>query len=192
MTIDRPAYRKVYAGVATNSDLIDLHDRRADLSPPETSEYIPYTGEWFEIDQSAFREASSKRPRLFAKPGLFAASEYKEGFVTSVYFAIRIRGFMRWFHGFCDLSDPATPDRMRIAIIAEETAAIDVMAMDRKVGFLRDPHPPAINTLPSGRRRIGILRRLGAEIDAASALPGGLSDEEIDAYLNDGLRDPDE
>ncbi|ESY73693.1 hypothetical protein X740_32165 [Mesorhizobium sp. LNHC221B00] len=72
-------------------------------------------------------------PPLFQRTGMFGMSEYKAGYVTSVFFAIRIRGRERWFHGFCDLSDKRSPDAMRAAIIAHETGAVDSMTREEKL-----------------------------------------------------------
>lgn len=192
MTLHAAAYRKIRSGVATMSDLRALVDRVGRLPGSETIDGAPQLGDWLEIDKEAFREASTKAPRLFAGRGVFATSERTMGSVISVYFAIRIRGYIRWFHGFCDRPELGNIHRMRVAIIAAETAAINATTKDSKLGFLRNPFPPRLSTLPIGRRRMAILRRLGAEIDAASVLPERLSDEDIDAYLNDGQRDPAE
>jgi hypothetical protein len=72
-------------------------------------------------------------PPLFQRSGMFGLSEYKAGNVTSVFFAIRIRGREHWFHGFCDLSDRQSPDRMRAAIIAHETGATNSTTREEKL-----------------------------------------------------------
>jgi hypothetical protein len=72
-------------------------------------------------------------PPLFMRSGMFGMSEFKAGSVTSVFFTIKIRGRERWFHGYCDLVDRHSPDLMRVAIIAHETAASDGMTRDEKL-----------------------------------------------------------
>jgi hypothetical protein len=72
-------------------------------------------------------------PPLFQRTGMFGMSVYKAGNITSVFFAIRIRGRERWYHGFCDLSDKRSPDAMRAAIIAHETGAVDSMTREEKL-----------------------------------------------------------
>lgn len=72
-------------------------------------------------------------PPLFQRTGMFGISEYKAGNVTSVFFAIRIRGRERWYHGFCDLSDKRSPDAMRAAIVARETGVVDSMTREEKL-----------------------------------------------------------
>ena len=67
----------------------------------------PYAGEWFEINRVEYHFMLDLLPPLFMRTGMFGMSEYKAGNVTSVFFAIRIRGRERWFHGFCDLTDQA-------------------------------------------------------------------------------------
>jgi hypothetical protein len=42
--------------------------------------------------------------------------EFLTGSVTSVFFALRIDGLVRYFHGYCDLSDHASVEQMRLAI----------------------------------------------------------------------------
>ncbi|WP_348629863.1 DUF1419 domain-containing protein [Mesorhizobium sp. M7A.F.Ca.US.010.02.1.1] len=44
-----------------------------------------------------------------------------------------MRGRERWFHGFCDLTDRQSPDKMRAAIIAHETGASDSMTRAEKL-----------------------------------------------------------
>jgi hypothetical protein len=72
-------------------------------------------------------------PPLFMRTGIFGMSEFKAGNVTSVFFEITIRGRRRWFHGYCDLSDRQSPDRMRAAIHAFETRAFDSMTREEKL-----------------------------------------------------------
>jgi len=128
-----PPFRKVFEGVATRSQMFALFNRHGDTPGVDPLSGIPYASEWFEIAASEYRFMLGLLPPLFQRTGMFGISEYKAGNVTSVFFAIRIRGRERWFHGFCDLTDKRSPDAMRAAIIAHETGAVDSMTREEKL-----------------------------------------------------------
>jgi hypothetical protein len=110
-----------------------LFNRHSDSAHVDPLSGKPYASEWFEIEASSYHFMLGLLPPLFQRTGMFGMSEYKAGNVTSVFFAIRIRGRERFFHGFCDLSDKHSPDAMRAAIIAHETGAIDSMTREEKL-----------------------------------------------------------
>ncbi|MNR64351.1 hypothetical protein D3C85_1869730 [compost metagenome] len=58
---------------------------------------------------------------------IFALREFLTGSVTSVFFALRIDGKPRFFHGYCDLSDPNSVGTMRAAIFERETRPVRAM-----------------------------------------------------------------
>jgi hypothetical protein len=123
---------------------------------------------------------------------MFGMSEYKAGNVTSVFFAIRIRGRERFFHGFCDLSDKRSPDAMRAAIIARETGAVDSMTREEKLeavwsathanfkGIAGEANPDAWPPEHHGKRTI-LVYAVGQGITLK--LLEDLSDEEIDSRM---------
>lgn len=129
----RPPFRKVFEGIATREQMFALFSRHSDAPGVDPLSGMPYASEWFEISASEYHFMFGLLPPLFQRTGMFGISEYKAGNVTSVFFAIRIRGRERWFHGFCDLSDTRTPDTMRAAIIARETGAVDSMTREEKL-----------------------------------------------------------
>nr|WP_258600521.1 DUF1419 domain-containing protein [Mesorhizobium sp. AR10] len=153
----------------------------------------PYSGEWFEITASEYHFMLDLLPPLFMRTGMFGMSEYKAGNVTSVFFAIRIWGRERWFHGFCDLTDRQSPDKMRAAIIAHETGASDSMTRAEKLeaiwniipvelrGTARNADPETGWAEHQGKRTI--LVNAGRH-DAAFKLLDDLSDLEIDEFLS--------
>ena len=122
---------------------------------------------------------------------LFRSSEYKAGNVTSVFFAIRLRGRERFFHGFCDLGDRQCPDKMRAAIIAHETGAADSMTREEKLeaiwsathpdfkGIAGEANPGDWPAEHHGKRVV--LVRGGS--DRVLKLLEDLSDEEIDIRM---------
>lgn len=132
MSIERP-FRKIYPGIATGKAMYALFNRDADQPVDQRISGEAYAGEWFEIGQSDYQFMLDILPPLFMRTGMFGMSEFKAGNVTSVFFEITIRGRRRWFHGYCDLSDRQSPDRMRAAIIAFETGAFDSMTRAEKL-----------------------------------------------------------
>ena len=152
----------------------------------------PYAGEWFEVAASTYHFMLGLLPPLFMRTGMFGISEYKAGYVTSVFFAIRIRGRERWFHGFCDLSDKRSPDAMRAAIVAHETGAVDSMTREEKLeaiwntmpadfkGIAGDANPDAFPAEQHGKRTI--LVNAGGQGTVLKLLED-LSDDEIDKLL---------
>lgn len=128
-----PPFRKVFTGVATRSQMFALFNRHSDKPGVDPLSGEPYAWEWFEISASEYHFMLGLLPPLFQRTGMFGMSEYKAGNVTSVFFAVRIRGRERWFHGFCDLSDKRSPDAMRAAIVAYETGAVDSMTREEKL-----------------------------------------------------------
>lgn len=130
---DHPPFRKVFDGVATREQMFALFDRHGDTPGIDPLSGTSYSGEWFEVTASSYQFMLDLLPPLFHRAGMFGISEYKAGYVTSVFFAIRIRGRKRWFHGFCDLSNKRSPDSMRAAIVARETGAVDSMTREEKL-----------------------------------------------------------
>lgn len=130
---DHPPFRKVFDGVATREQMFALFDRHGDTPGIDPLSGTSYSGEWFEVLASSYQFMLDLLPPLFQRTGMFGISEYKAGYVTSVFFTIRIRGRERWFHGFCDLSDKRSPDSMRAAIVARETGAVDSMTREEKL-----------------------------------------------------------
>ncbi len=128
-----PPFRKVLDSVATREQMFQLFNRHKDTPGVDPISGTPYAGEYFEIAAEQYHFMLALLPPLFMRTGMFGMSEFKAGNVTSAFFAIRIRGRERWFHGFCDLSDKRSPDAMRAAIIAHETDAVDSMTREEKL-----------------------------------------------------------
>jgi hypothetical protein len=128
-----PPFRKVFHGVATREQMFALFHRHRETHGIDPLSGIPYASEWFEISAGEYHFMLGLLPPLFQRTGMFGMSEYKAGNITSVFFAIRIRGREHWYHGFCDLTDKGSPDAMRAAIIAHETGALDRMTREEKL-----------------------------------------------------------
>ncbi|WP_184878764.1 DUF1419 domain-containing protein [Mesorhizobium sangaii] len=189
---NHPPFRKVFEGVATREQMFALFNRHSDTPGVDPLSGKPYASEWFEIGGAEYHFMLGLLPPLFQRTGMFGMSEYKAGYVTSVFFAIRIRGRERWFHGFCDLSDKRSPDAMRAAIIAHETGAVDSMTREEKLeaiwnathpdfkGIAGEANPDAWPVEHHGKRTILVN---ASEQGTVLKLLEDLSDEEIDSRM---------
>ena len=187
-----PPFRKVLDRVATRQQMFQLFNRHRDNPDLDPLSGTPYSGEWFEIEASSYHFMLGLLPPLFQRTGMFGMSEYKAGNVTSVFFAIRIRGPERWFHGFCDLSDKHNPDTMRAAIIAHETGAVDSMTREEKLeaiwsaahadfrGIAGETNPDAWPPEHHGKQTILVYV---AGQGTTPKLLEDLTDEEIDSCM---------
>lgn len=129
-----PAIRKVFQGVASRQQLFrmfDRHKRRPNRFEGDPSAL--YAGEWFEIAGEQHDYMFNILPPLWMQGEMFAMREFLTGSVTSIFFAPRIDGRVRYFHGYCDLSDKASPDRMRAAIIERETRPVRAMTREERL-----------------------------------------------------------
>ncbi|MER9791727.1 DUF1419 domain-containing protein [Mesorhizobium sp. M0213] len=179
-------------GVATREQMFQLFGRHKDAPGIDPLSGTPYSAEWFEINASEYHFMLDLLPPLFMRTGMFGMSEYKAGNVTSVFFAIRIWGRERWFHGFCDLTG-SRQTRWRAAIIAHETGASDSMTHAEKLEAIWNMTPVERRGIPRnadpetgwaehhGKRTI--LINAGRH-DAAFKLLADLSDLEIDEFLS--------
>lgn len=192
-----PPFRKVFDGVATREQMLQLFNRPKDTAGINPISGTPYSGEYFEIAAEQYHLMLALLPPLFMRTGMFGMSEFKAGNVTSVFFAIRIRGRERWFHGFCDLSDKRSPDAMRAAIIAHETGAADSMTREEKLeaiwsathadfkGIAGGANPDAWPVEHHGKRTI-LVYAVGQ--GTTLKLLDDLSAEEIDSRMPQGRR----
>jgi hypothetical protein len=190
---NHPPFRKVFEGVATREQMFQLFDRHRETPGINPLSGTPYAGEWFEVTASTYHFMLGLLPSLFMRTGMFGISEHKAGYVTSVLFAIRIRGRERWFHGFCDLSDKRSPDAMRAAIVAYETGAVDNKTREEKLeaiwnimpadfkGIAGDANRDAFPAEQHGKRTI--LVNSGGQGTVLKLLED-LSDDQIDKLLS--------
>jgi hypothetical protein len=187
-----PPFRKIFEGVASRQKMFELLNRHGSAPFDDRIDGTIYAEEWFELNAAEYDFMLDILPPLFMRTGMFGMSEYKAGYVTSVFLAIRIRAKERWFHGFCDLSDRQSPDAMRAAIIAHETAAIDSMTRAEKLeaiwnrtpddyrGIAGDANPNAWPPEHRGKRTILVK---GGGLDTILKLLEDLTDEEIQERL---------
>lgn len=59
--------------------------------------------------------------------------EYMTGSVTSIFYAIRIDDAVRYFHTYCDLSDPNSVEAMRSSILDREARPVRAMSREERL-----------------------------------------------------------
>ena len=186
--------RKIYQSVADRRQMFRLFDRHAQRPNPwQNDASALYAGEWFEIGAVDHDYMFEILPPLWMRGDMFAMREFLTGSVTSVFFAPTIDCEVRHFHGYCDLSDKRSPDRMRAAIIDRESRPVKAMTRTERLdhiwsathddyrGYAGDRWPE-----PSrGKRTISVY---GGSRDTTLKLLDDLTDEEIPAKLPVHLR----
>jgi hypothetical protein len=126
--------RKIFQGVAKRSDMFRLFDRHRDRPNRFDGDHSGvYAGEWFEIDEISYSYMLDILPPLWMRGPIFAMREFMTGSVTSVFYAIRIDEAVRYFHTYCDLSDPASVEAMRTAIVDRETRPVRAMSREERL-----------------------------------------------------------
>jgi Protein of unknown function (DUF1419) len=131
------AIRKIFEGVASRCEMHHMFNRHR--GAPAVADAVAgdlFAGEWFEVAERDYNYMFEILPPLLMRGDMFALSEYMTGSVTSVFFALSIDGRIRWFHGYCDLSDRGSPDRMKAAIIVRETRPVRAMTREERRAHL--------------------------------------------------------
>jgi hypothetical protein len=136
-------FRKIYQGAATRQEMFSLFDRHAQA--PMDEDRVSgrlHVGEWFEIGAAEHDYMLNILPPLFMRDGMFAMSEFLADRITSIFVALVIDGRGRWFHGYCDLSDKGSPDRLRSAILERETRPVKAMSREERLEHIwSSTHP---------------------------------------------------
>lgn len=126
--------RKVFQGAASRQQMFRLFNRHAERPGRFDDDAAAlYAGEWFEIGEAEHDYMFEILPPLWIRGSMFAMREFLTGSVTSVFFALRIDTTIRHFHGYCDLSDNASVEQMRLAIIERETRPVRAMTRDERL-----------------------------------------------------------
>jgi hypothetical protein len=126
--------RKIFEGVATRPQMFRLFDRHNQRPDRWQTDAAPlYAGEWFEIDEALYDYMLDILPPLWMRGPIFALREFLTGSVTSIFFALRIDGRTRYFHGYCDLSDQGSVEAMRVAIFDRETRPDRAMTREERL-----------------------------------------------------------
>lgn len=126
--------RKIFEGVATRPQMFRLFDRHNQRPNRwQTDAAHLYSGEWFEIDEALYDYMLDILPPLWMRGPIFALREFLTGSVTSIFFALRIDGKVRYFHGYSDLSNHNSVEEMRAAIFAREAQPVRAMTRDERL-----------------------------------------------------------
>jgi hypothetical protein len=126
--------RKVFQGVPDRRQMFRMFDRHAQRPNRwEGDDSVLYAGEWFEIDEASSDYMLDVLPPLWIRGEMFAMREFLTGSVTSVFFALPIDQQVRHFHGYCDLADTASTERMRAAITERETRPVRAMTREERL-----------------------------------------------------------
>lgn len=186
--------RKIFQGTTTRHQMFSLFDRHAQrLNRWEDGASALYAGEWFEITEAGHDYMFDILPPLWIRGSMFAMREFLTGSVTSVFFALRIDGAIRHFHGYCDLSDGGSVEAMRLAILERESRPVRGMTRDERLehiwsstteayrGYAGDHWPESVR----GQRTVVLY---GGTRGAFHKLLSDLTDDEISAKLPVQLR----
>ena len=141
-------FRKVFQGVATRYEMFQIFNRHSE-APFDNARHSGsiYAGEWFEITEADHDYMFEILPPLFVRGDLFAMREFQAGNVTSVFLALTIDEVCRWFHGYCDLSDKGSPERLRAAIIERESHPVRAMTREERLGAYLEQHTRRLSWL---------------------------------------------
>jgi len=169
--------------------MFDRHAQRPHRFDADASAL--YAVEWFEITEREHDTMFEILPPLWIRGSMFAMREFLTESVTSVFFALRIDGVIRHFHGYCDLSDGQSVEDMRLAIIERETRPARAMTRNERLvptwsatadahrrysGARPPPHLPGHRVVPffrgAGIARVK-RRDLGSFVQEAQAAIGG-------------------
>ena len=128
------SFRKVFQGVASRYQMFQVFNRHSEAPFDEARQCGSlYAGEWFEISEADYDYMFEILPPLFVRGGLFAMREFQAGSVTSVFLALTIDDVCRRFHGYCDLADKSSPERLRTAILERESHPVRAMTREERL-----------------------------------------------------------
>jgi hypothetical protein len=188
------AIRKVFQGMATRQQMFRLFDRHVQRPNRWEDDAIPlYAGEWFEIGEAEHDYMFELLPPLWIRGPMFAMREFLTGSVTSVFFALRVDGTIRHFHGYCDLADQVSVDRMRIEIIDRESQPVRAMTREERLEHIWSTAADSYRgysdeTCPEYLPGCRVVALYSLSDIARRKLLDDLSDEEIAAKLPVHLR----
>ena len=128
------AIRKIFEGVATRPEMYRMFNRhRGDPAMAKGDAQHLFAGEWFEIAEREHDYMLEILPPLWMRADMFAMRELLTGSVTSVFFSLVIDGRRRFFHGYCDLSDRGSAERMKHAIVERESRPVRAMTREERL-----------------------------------------------------------
>lgn len=186
--------RKVFQGIADRRQMFRMFDRHAQRPNRwEGDESALYQGEWFEIGQADHDHMFEVLPPLWMRSDMFAMREFLTGSITSIFFTLSIDGRVRYFHGYCDLSDRVSAAQMRDAIVERETRPGRAMTREERLDHIwSSTHDEyrgfADRRFPDAQRGNRIVMMCASWQDRDFKLLAELTDAEIAAKLPVHLR----
>lgn len=129
--------RKIYQGVADRHQMFRMFDRHAQRSNRSFgNDTALYNGEWFELGEREHDYMFEILPPLWMRGEMFAMREFLTDSITSVFYTLKIDDRMRHFHGYCDLADRGSSERMRDAIVERETRPVRAMTREERLDHI--------------------------------------------------------
>jgi hypothetical protein len=129
--------RKVFEGVADRRQMFRMFDRHAQRpNLGEGDDSALYRNEWFEVGEAEHNYMFGILPPLWMRGEMFAMREFLTGSITSIFITLLIDGHIRHFHGYCDLADKGSPERMRNAIIERESRPVRAMTRAERLDHI--------------------------------------------------------
>ncbi|KEA04355.1 DUF1419 domain-containing protein (plasmid) [Agrobacterium fabrum] len=192
--IPSPVIRKVFQGVASRQQMFKMFNRHVQRPNRWDGDASPlYAGEWFETGEAEHDYMFEILPPLWIRGAMFAMREFLTGSVTSVFFALRIDGVIRNFHGYCDLSDGQAVERMRVAIIERESRPVRAMTREERLEHIwsitaDDYRGYAGDSWAEAARCQRTIMLYGGAVGSTAKLLDELTDDEIAAKLPVQLR----
>ena len=189
-----PAIRKVFQGVASRQQMFRMFDRHAQRPNRWEGDAAPlYAGEWFEIGETEHDYMFEILPPLWIRGSMFTMREFLTGSVTSVFFALRIDGVVRHYHGYCDLSDKGAVERMRVGIIERESRPVRAMTREERLEHIwsitaDDYRGYAVDRWPEAARGRRTIMLYDGKTGSTLKILDDLTDDEIAAKLPVQLR----
>lgn len=186
--------RKVYQGVADRRQMFRMFDRHAQRPNRwEGDDSTLYRGEWFEIGEAEHNYMRDILPPLWLRHDMFAMREFLTGSITSIFFTLAIDGRIREFHGYCDLSENGSLERMHEAIVECESRPVKALTREERIEHIwssthDDYRGYADWRYPQAQRGERIVRMCASWRDRDFKLLDQLTDAEIAAKLPVHLR----
>lgn len=126
--------RKIFQGIANRQQVFRMFDRHAQWPNRwQNNDSDLFVGEWFELDRESHDYMMNVLPPLWMRGDMFAMREFLTYSVTSIFLSLTIDGRLRYFHGYCDLADRGSPDRMKAAIIERESRPVRAMTHEERL-----------------------------------------------------------
>jgi hypothetical protein len=186
--------RKIFEGVATRPEMYRMFNRhRGDPAMAKGDAQHLFAGEWFEIAEREHDYMLEILPPLWMRADMFAMRELLTGSVTSVFLSLVIDGRRRFFHGYCDLSDRGSAERMKHAIVERESRPVRALTREERLEHIwssthDDYRSYAGKGVPAGMQGKRTVLVFCSGLGTALKLLDDLTDVEVAAKLPVQLR----